>query len=110
MPGNLRTINTPAAQTKSCFREIVQLLKPTDLPFKMKGMLLKSSPPLPDLCFPDTCSCTTFTSDGIIASQAQQGHLAQGGIKVTSSKSRRCFAIELSLKQHLKKAIGGNLL
>jgi len=42
MPGNLRTVNTPAAQTESCFREIVQVPKATALPFKMKGMLLKA--------------------------------------------------------------------
>lgn len=42
MPGNLRTVNTPAAQTKSCFREIVWLLNAMTLPFKMKGILPKS--------------------------------------------------------------------
>lgn len=69
-------VNTPAAQTKFCFREIVWLLKATALPFKMKGMLQKRSPFLPDLCFQCTRSYSTFTGEGILSSQAQQGRLS----------------------------------
>lgn len=47
-------------------------------------MLLKSSPSFPDLCFQHVFSCATFASDGIIASQVQQGHLAKGDIKAMS--------------------------
>lgn len=83
MPGSLRTVNTPAAQ-KSCFRKIVWLLKAMVLPFKIKDMLLKSVPSSPDLCFQHVCNCTTFASDGIIASQVQQGHSAQEDSKVMS--------------------------
>lgn len=82
MPGSLRTVNTPAAQTKIVLQKIVQLLKATVLPFKIKDVLLKSSPSFPDLCFQHVCSCATFASDGIIASQVQQGRAAQGDIKV----------------------------